>query len=124
MTFAAAMAVSGAVGIALTPGEPSGSLVAFGATGLLGVGIGAFFPLALTLPVDAARSPSEAASISALMLLIGYLLSSIAPVFLGLIRDATGNFELVLWVLVGLAIAMIPLALALGPGRLRRAEAV
>jgi CP family cyanate transporter-like MFS transporter len=124
MTFAAAMAVSGAVGIALTPGEPSGSLVAFGATGLLGIGIGAFFPLALTLPVDAARSPSEAASISALMLLIGYLLSSIAPVFLGLIRDATGNFELVLWVLVGLAIAMIPLALALGPGRLRRAEAV
>jgi cyanate permease len=55
------------------------------------------------------------------MLLVGYLLSSIAPVFLGLVRDATGDFDAVLWVLVGLAITMVPLALALSPGRLRRA---
>jgi cyanate permease len=58
------------------------------------------------------------------MLLVGYVLSSIAPVVLGLVRDATSDFDLVLWILVGLALAMIPLALALGPGRLRRAEAV
>jgi CP family cyanate transporter-like MFS transporter len=123
MTVAGILAVAGALGIVLTPGEPPGSLLAFGAVGLLGIGIGAFFPLALTLPVDIARSPSEAASISALMLLVGYLLSSIAPVLLGLIRDATGDFDLVLWVLVGLAITMVPLALALSPGRLRRAGA-
>jgi len=123
MTAAAFLAVSGALGIVLTPGEPPGSLIAFGAAALLGIGIGAFFPLALTLPVDVARSPSEAASISALMLLVGYLLSSIAPVFLGLVRDSTGDFDAVLWILVGLAVSMVPLALALGPGRLRRAEA-
>ena len=122
MTVAGILAVAGALGIVLTPGEPPGSLLAFGVVGLLGIGIGAFFPLALTLPVDIARSPSEAASISALMLLVGYLLSSIAPVFLGLVRDATGDFDAVLWVLVGLAITMVPLALALGPGRLRRAR--
>ena len=123
MTTAAILAVAGALGIVLTPGEAPGSLITLAAAALLGIGIGAFFPLALTLPVDIARSPSEAASISALMLLVGYLLSSIAPVFLGLVRDATGDFDVVLWVLVGLAIALIPLALALGPGRLRRAGA-
>lgn len=123
MTTAALAAILGAIGIVLTPGEPSGSALALGAVALLGIGIGAFFPLALTLPVDLARSPSEAASISALMLLVGYLLSSIAPVFLGLVRDATGNFDLVLWLLVGLAVAMLPLALAMSPARLRRPAA-
>ena len=117
------IAVIGSLGVVLTPGEPPGSLLAFGSVALLGIGIGAFFPLALTLPVDAARDPAEAASIAAFMLLIGYLLSSVAPVVLGVVRDATGDFDGVLWVLVGLAVAMVPLGLSLGPGRLRRAEA-
>lgn len=42
------------------------------------------------------------------MLLTGYLLSSVAPVILGLVRDATGSFEAVLWILIGLAVAMFP----------------
>jgi CP family cyanate transporter-like MFS transporter len=123
MTGAALVAVAGALGIALTPGESSGSVIAFGSTALLGIGIGTFFPLALTLPVDVARDPAEAASITALMLLIGYLLSSVAPVVLGLVRDATGSFVAVLWILVALAAAMVPLGLSLGAGRLRRAGA-
>jgi CP family cyanate transporter-like MFS transporter len=96
--------------------------VAFGAAGLLGFGIGAFFPLVLTLPVDVARDPAEAASITALMLMVGYLVSSVAPVALGLVRDVTGDFATVLWLLVGLAVAMVPLALSIGSGR-HRAEA-
>ena len=123
MTGASLLAVAGALGIVLSPGETSGSPIAFGSVALLGLGIGAFFPLALTLPVDIARGPAEAASLTALMLLVGYLLSSIAPVFLGLVRDATGGFAGVLWILVGLAALMVPLALALGPDRLRRAGA-
>jgi CP family cyanate transporter-like MFS transporter len=117
------LAVAGALVIALTPGEPPGSLVAIGATALLGLGIGAYFPLALTLPVDVADDPGDAASISALMLLVGYLLAAAAPVVLGVVRDATGNFETVIWILVGLAALMIPLALALNPSRLRGAGA-
>ena len=58
------------------------------------------------------------------MLLIGYLLAAIAPVALGLLRDATGNFDAVLWSLVAIALAMLPLALALSLGRLRRAGAM
>jgi CP family cyanate transporter-like MFS transporter len=121
LTFAGVLSVTGALVIALTPAEPAGSPVAFGATALLGIGIGLYFPLALTLPVDVAADPSEAASVSALMLLVGYALAATAPVVLGVIRDATGNFDTVSWVLVVIALVMLPLSLALNPGRLRRA---
>jgi len=121
LAFAGALSVAGAVTVALTPGEPPGSIVALGATALLGIGIGLYFPLALTLPVDVATDPAEASSVSAMMLLVGYLLAAIAPVFLGIVRDATGTFDQVAWILVAVAATMIPLSLALNPARLRRA---
>ena len=123
LALASLLSIAGILGIALTPGEQPGSILTIGSTALLGLGIGAYFPLALTLPVDVASDSADAASISALMLLIGYLLAAIAPVALGLIRDATGNFGAVMWSLVVIAFAMLPLALALSPGRLRRAGA-
>ena len=121
LAFAAVLSIAGALVVALTPDEPSGSIVAFAAAALLGLGIGAYFPLALTLPVDVASDAQDAASISALMLLVGYLLAASAPVLLGLVRDATGSFDAVVWILVGVAVAMLPLALALSPSRLARA---
>ena len=121
LALASVLSIAGILGIALTPGEPPGSPITIGASALLGLGIGAYFPLALTLPVDVASDSADAASISALMLLIGYLLAAIAPVALGILRDATGNFGAVMWSLVAIAAAMLPLALALSPGRLLRA---
>jgi CP family cyanate transporter-like MFS transporter len=121
LTFAALLSIAGIAGIALTPAERPGSLLTIASTALLGLGIGAYFPLALTLPVDVASDSADAASITALMLLIGYLLAAIAPVALGLLRDATGSFDAVTWSLVAISTAMLPLALALNPGRLRRA---
>ncbi len=121
LTFAGVLAVAGALVIALTPGEAPGSLITLGATALLGIGIGLYFPLALTLPVDVATDPGEAASISALMLLVGYVLAAAAPVFLGVVRDATGNFESVTWILVAISVAMLPLAFALNTKRLASA---
>lgn len=121
LAVAALFSVVGALVIAVTPGEPPGSPITLVATCILGLGIGAYFPLALTLPVDVAGDAGDAASISAFMLLVGYLLASTSPVFLGLVRDATGSFAPVAWVLVGISAAMIPLALALNPTRLRRA---
>ena len=123
MTGAAILAVIGSLAVVLTPGEGAGSALAFAATAMLGFGIGVFFPLVLTLPVDIAREPAEAASLTALMLLAGYLISSIAPVALGFLRDATGSFDAVLWALVGIAAFMVPLALSLGQRRLDRAGA-
>jgi CP family cyanate transporter-like MFS transporter len=95
--------------------------VTLGATALLGLGIGAFFPLALTLPVDVAGNAEDAASISALMLLVGYALAATSPVVLGIVRDATGGFDGVVWLLVGFSVLMLPLALSLNPARLQRA---
>jgi MFS transporter, CP family, cyanate transporter len=121
LTFAALLAVIGTIVIALTPGEAPRSAIALGATALLGIGIGLYFPLALTLPVDVASDPADAGAVSALMLLVGYVLASIAPVVLGVVRDATGNFESVTWILVAISLAMLPLAVALNPARLRSA---
>ncbi len=123
MTGAAILAVAGSLGVVLTPGAGAGSAFPFMTTALLGFGIGTFFPLVLTVPVDIAAEPSEAASLTALMLLVGYLISSAAPVALGFLRDATGSFDAVLWALVGIAVVMIPLALSLGQRRLERAGA-
>jgi CP family cyanate transporter-like MFS transporter len=122
LTLAASLSVAGALIIALTPGEPPGSMLTYAATVLLGLGIGAYFPLALTLPVDVASDAGDAASISAFMLLIGYLIAATSPVVLGLVRDATGSFASVVWILAGISLSMIPLALALHPARLRSAS--
>lgn len=123
MAVAGVVAVAGSLTIAATPDAAPGSLLPFAAVTVLGFGIGAFFPLALTLPVDLAADASEAASMSALMLLVGYLISSTAPSVLGLVRDVSGSFEVVLWILVGIAATMIPLALSLRSGTLVGARA-
>lgn len=118
LATAGLVTIVGAVLIAVTPTEPSGSLVTLAATALLGLGVGLYFPLGLTLPVDVSGNPEEAASISALMLLVGYLIASTAPVLFGLIRDATGGFDGVVIGFVVVAILMVPLPLLLNTGRL------
>ena len=123
LALAALLSLAGALIIALTPGEQPGSALTLVATALLGLGIGAYFPLALTLPVDVANDGADAASISAFMLLIGYVVAATAPVVLGIVRDATGSFDAVAWILVGIAVVMVPLALSLNPARLRSAGA-
>jgi CP family cyanate transporter-like MFS transporter len=87
---------------------------------VLGFGLGAVFPLVLTLPVDVARGPAEVGSTAAFMLLGGYGLSSAGPVVLGLLRDATGNYQVDLWLLVVLSVALLLASLALTPARLHR----
>lgn len=88
--------------------------------GVLGFGLGAVFPLCLVLPVDVAHRPAEVGAVAALMLLGGYLISGVGPVLLGLVRDATGDFAASLWLLAGLAGALVAASLTLTPTRLRR----
>lgn len=87
---------------------------------LLGLGLGAVFPLVLTLPVDVADGAASVGATAALMLLGGYVLSSAGPVGLGVLRDATGAYSISLWLLVGLAAILVASCLALSPARLRR----
>ena len=85
---------------------------------LLGFGLGMTFTLLLTLPTDLSHDPREVGGASALMLLVGYLLAALAPSVLGAVRDATGEFGPAIWLLVGIAVVMIPLSWSLTPLRI------
>jgi CP family cyanate transporter-like MFS transporter len=87
---------------------------------LLGLSLGAFFPLVLTLPVDVSDDATDTGATASLMLLAGYAISSLGPVLLGLARDLTGDFAASLWLLVVLAAVLVGSCLLLSPDRLRR----
>jgi CP family cyanate transporter-like MFS transporter len=113
LTAAATVSLLGVLGIATLP-----AAAAAWAT-LLGLGLGSFFPMVLTLPVDVADHPSEVGATAALMLLVGYALSSLGPVVLGVARDVTGDFTASVWLLVAVAATMLPLSWSLTERRLR-----
>jgi MFS transporter, CP family, cyanate transporter len=87
---------------------------------LLGAGLGMTFTLLLTLPTDISDDPREVGGAAALMLLVGYLLASVAPFALGAIRDATGDFGASITVLAAIGLTMMPLSWSLNPRRLRQ----
>jgi MFS transporter, CP family, cyanate transporter len=86
---------------------------------LAGFGIGATFPLSLTLPLDVAHEPAETGAVVGLMLGAGYTITALGPLALGAIRDLTGSFSASLWVLVAVACAFVASVLPLSPERLR-----
>jgi len=85
---------------------------------LLGVAIGPLFPLTMTLPLDAAERPAEVAALAGMMLGLGYSLSSAGPLLLGAVRDLSGGFAAVLWLLVGFSCALVLVDCSLSPTRL------
>jgi CP family cyanate transporter-like MFS transporter len=97
----ASLLLVGLLGIVLVPGGAWLWVV------LCGAALGPMFPLTLTLPVDASARPSDVASLAGMMLGFGYTLSAVAPLVLGAIRDATGSFTDVMWVLVGAAVILV-----------------
>lgn len=86
---------------------------------VVGAGLGVLFTVVLTLPTDVASDAHEAGGASALMLLVGYLIASAAPLVLGAARDATGSFTVSLWLLLALAALTLPLSWLMSPERLR-----
>lgn len=87
---------------------------------VLGAGMGAIFPIVLTLPVDVGGRPADVAATAALMLLVGYILSAAAPLAFGIARDVTGDFGLSLGLLIVMAGALVVLCASLTPARLHR----
>jgi CP family cyanate transporter-like MFS transporter len=85
---------------------------------LLGVAIGPLFPLTMTLPLDAAERPAEVAALAGMMLGVGYTLSASSPLLLGVLRDATGAFDGVLWALVGMSAVLFLVNSSFSPARL------
>jgi MFS transporter, CP family, cyanate transporter len=86
---------------------------------LAGFGIGATFPLTMTLPLDVAHEPAETGAVVGLMLGGGYTITALGPLALGAVRDVTGSFSTSLWVLVAVAGAFVASVLPLSPERLR-----
>ncbi|HUR01169.1 MAG TPA: MFS transporter [Nonomuraea sp.] len=73
----------------------------------LGVGHGGLFTLVLTLPVVVSRDAAEAGRISAMAFFVGYAFAALAPLLVGALRDATGDFHLAFGLLSGLTAAML-----------------
>lgn len=86
---------------------------------LAGAGIGATFPLTLTLPLDVARDPADTGAVVGLMLGAGYTIAAAGPFLLGAARDLTGSFSASLWVLVAVAGGLLLSIVPLSPARLR-----
>jgi MFS transporter, CP family, cyanate transporter len=122
-TFALIGSIGIAAGAAGPPSAGSNALVAYASAFALNFGIGIFFPITLTLPVEVAKTPAESSSLAALMLLVGYTLSSVAPVVLGAVRDATGSFVVAGWLVVAVAAIMLASTALLSPRRLGSARA-
>ena len=109
---AAALQVVALLGIVLVPGGGWAWAV------LLGLSIGPLFPLTMTLPLDAAERPAEVAALAGMMLGLGYTLSSTGPLILGAVRDLSGNFDAVLWVLVAASALQFIVDASFSPARL------
>jgi MFS transporter, CP family, cyanate transporter len=101
------------VGVAALPGG------GFVWAALAGLGIGASFPLTITLPLDMAHLPADAGAVAGLMFGAGYTLAAAAPLVLGAARDVTGSFATSLWMLVAVAAALLACIVPLSPRRLQ-----
>lgn len=84
----------------------------------LGMGHGGLFPLVLTLPVVSSQDPGQASRVSAMAFFVGYACAAVGPLFVGALRDVTGDFQLAFAILGGLTLLMtLPIA-RLSPRRL------
>ena len=115
LTRASAVTAVGMLGLAVLPEA------AFAWSTIAGAAIGAVFPLSLTMCLDVAHDPDDAGAVAALVLLGGYTLSSLFPVGLGALRDATGSFSPVLWTMFGAAVVLLACCVPLTTDRLRPA---
>jgi MFS transporter, CP family, cyanate transporter len=106
-----------AVGLVAAPG------FAYGWALCAGVAQGGLFSLVMTLPLDFEDRPHRVGALVAMMLGLGYTIAALAPFLLGAIRDATGSFSAVLWVVVVFLCAQFLAILALPRSRfVRRLE--
>lgn len=100
--------IVGALGLVAAPG------FAYGWGLVAGVAQGGLFALVMTLPLDFEHRPDRTAALVAMMLGLGYTLAAASPFLLGAVRDATGSFDAVLWVIVGLLCALLAAILVMG----------
>lgn len=85
---------------------------------LLGLGIGALFPLSLIVTLDHAHTPEEAGALLSFVQGGGYLLAALMPLVAGIVRDRAASLDSA-WIImsVGIVLLMV-MALRFKPQRM------
>jgi len=81
---------------------------------LIGIGAGGLFSLGLTLPIDEAKDIQEASFLAAMTQSVGFVFAALGPLFVGLIRDYTGNFTAAIIGMIIIVILMIFIQIKIG----------
>lgn len=111
MLIAVGLALAGLAGLVLAPVSLAGPVMV-----LMGLGIGAVFPLTLILAMDQVDDPARAGDLLAFVQGGGYLIASLSPLAAGLMRDHLADLTQA-WALMGLGLAaMGVMTLAFRPG--------
>lgn len=75
--------------------------------GVLGLGVGGLFALALTVIAEWAPTPADAAALSGLAFFVGYPVAAVGPIVVGALRDVSGGYALPFAALAGLALVVL-----------------
>ncbi|WP_370463611.1 MFS transporter [Pantoea sp. B9002] len=73
---------------------------------LLGLGIGALFPLSLIVTLDHAHTPEEAGALLSFVQGGGYLLAALMPLIAGIVRDRAASLDSA-WVIMSVGIVLL-----------------
>lgn len=84
---------------------------------LLGAGTGSGFILGMAFIGLRTNNSNQAATLSGIVLTIGYLLATIGPLFLGVLNDITGSWNLALILCFLLSVVEIFIGLSVGRNR-------
>ncbi|MCP1637606.1 MFS transporter [Kerstersia gyiorum] len=82
---------------------------------MLGLGIGALFPLTLILAMDHASQPRHAGVLAAFVQGIGYLVAGVLPFAAGQLRDSLGSLEAAWSLMAGLVLLSLVLVVQASP---------
>jgi MFS transporter, CP family, cyanate transporter len=113
LAAATAATAAGFACLAIAPGP-----AAWAGIILIGVGHGGLFPLVLAIPVSASRDADHARRLSGMAFFAGYACAAAAPLLVGWLRDANGNFHLAFVLLAAAALAILWPIARLSPQRL------
>jgi len=90
---------------------------------LLGIGIGALFPLSLIVAMDHLDDPAQAGMLAAFVQGGGYLIASVMPLLAGILRDRFSSLTEAWIVMLAGAVMLLALALRFSPASYRRIDA-
>lgn len=90
---------------------------------LLGIGIGALFPLSLIVAMDHLDEPAQAGMLAAFVQGGGYVLASFMPLLAGVLRDRFSSLTEAWIVMLAGAVMLLALAMRFSPASYRRIDA-